>query len=69
MSTKATIARPATIEVKIGNKKVKIEVPSEVKAYVFDVLIHDDRKDVQNEHYRTLMTLLAAAYRAGQKSI
>jgi hypothetical protein len=68
MSTKVAIARPATIEVKIGIRKVKIEIPSEVKAYVFDVLIHDDRKDVQNEHYRTLMTLLAAAYRAGQKS-
>lgn len=68
MSTKVTIARQETIEVKIGNRKVKIEVPSEVKAYAFDVLIHDDRKNVQKENYLTLMTLLAAAYRAGQES-
>lgn len=67
MSAKRTSAPLETIQFKVGNKKVEIEVSLKVKE-AFNVARHDDSKDMQRKRYLAVMDLLAAAYRAGKAS-
>lgn len=68
--TEATVTTGsmASVEIFIDDKKVRISVPPEVKAYFNAQFVRDKPSKLQRQKYTTLMTLLRAAYRAGQNS-
>jgi len=63
-----TILVGATAEIKIfiDDKPVKITVPKEVKAYFVSQFVRSNPTPAQKQKYTTLMSLLRAAYKAGQ---
>jgi hypothetical protein len=58
----------AEIEIFIDDKKVKIMVPKEVKAHFTNQFARPNPTPLQKKRYITLMSLLRAAYKAGQAS-
>ena len=66
----ATIRSGATadIDIYIDDKKVKITVPKEVKAHFTNQFVRKNPSALQRKKYATLMALLRAAYKAGQKA-
>jgi hypothetical protein len=58
----------AEIELFIDDEKVKISVPKEVKAHFDDQFVRENPTSLQKKKYAVLMSLLRAAYKAGQKA-
>ena len=60
--------KTASIDIFIDDKKVKINVPAEVKAHFSDQFVRANPTALQKKKYVTLMSLLRAAYKAGKES-
>lgn len=58
----------AEINIYIDDKRVKITVPKEVKADFDNQFVRSNPTPLQKRKYATLMSLLRAAYKVGQKS-
>jgi len=56
----------AAVRIRIDGKDVKITVPREIKAYFDDQFVRPNPTALQKRKYATLMSLLQAAYKAGQ---
>jgi hypothetical protein len=67
--TEVTVAtgRTATIEVEIGDRKVRVPVPAEVKAYFNEQFVRRNPTPTQSKRFATLMNLLRAAYQKGKE--
>ena len=60
--------KTATIDLYVDDKKVQIEVPVEVKSDFTNQFVRATPAALQKRRYGTLMALLRAAYKAGQKA-
>lgn len=60
--------KTANIKITIDGKEVRISVPVEVKAYFNAQFVRANPTPEQKKRYATVMSLLRAAYQAGQKS-
>jgi hypothetical protein len=58
----------ADIDIYIDDKKVKITVPKEVRADFNNQFVRSNPTALQKRKYATLMSLLRAAYKAGQNA-
>ena len=58
--------REPTIEVDIDKKIVSIPVSSALRTNFLNQFVRDAPSQLQRNRYRTLMSLIVAAYRAGQ---
>jgi predicted metal-dependent hydrolase len=58
----------ATINLPVDGQTVKITVPKEVKAHFTNQFVRANPSKLQKQKYTTLMSLLRAAYKAGQAS-
>lgn len=64
--TTINTGKNASIDITVDDKRVKIPVPSEVRAYFTEQFVRDTPTPQQRRKYATVMTLLAAAYKAGR---
>ena len=67
--TEATIESgggTATITFPVDGQTVTVAVPKEIKAHFRNQFVRANPSPLQKQKYRTLMSLLAAAYKAGQ---
>lgn len=67
MAGKAAV-RTANVNVDIDGVRVSIPVAREVKAYFTEQFVRDAPSVIQRKKYTTIMTLLRAAYKEGQKN-